>query len=176
VQLLIPNYYHSTLELIETSEIQALEARVGRRQLGVQLASHGEGRDGLQDGERRAPLARRRQVADADLVAREREAPLTALLHREHLHLAEVHLAVEHPHADSGGRPGGGGDATTATDPASQCPRRRGSRRGHREWGIGVGKERERECNFTQREQVLAPARLPRFGGDAEPRVLVCGE
>lgn len=151
----------TNLELVETSEIQALEARVGRRKLGLQLAPYGEGRDGLQDSERRAPLARRREVADADLVGREREPPLAVPLHREDLHLAKERLAVEHPHADSGGRPGGGGGATAATDNASQGPQRRGSRRGHREWGIGVRKEREGECNFTQREQVPAPARLP---------------
>jgi hypothetical protein len=129
----------TNLELVETSEVQAVEAREGRHQLGLQLASHGEGRDGLQDGERRAPLARRREVADADLVAGEREAPLAPLLHREHLHLAEEHLAVEHPHAD----PGGGGGATAATGPASRGPQRQGARRGHREWGIG-GARREK--------------------------------
>lgn len=122
----------ANLELVETNVVQAVEAREGRHQLGLQLTSHGEGRDGLQDGERRAPLARRREVADADLVAGEREAPLAPLLHREHLHLAEEHLAVEHPHADPGGRPGGGGGATAATGPASRDPQRRRARRGHR--------------------------------------------
>jgi hypothetical protein len=49
----------TNLELTEASEVQAVEARVGRRRLGQKLASHGEGRDGVQDGEGRAPLARR---------------------------------------------------------------------------------------------------------------------
>lgn len=35
--------------------------------LGLELEAHGEGGDGLKDGEGRAPLAQRRQVADSDL-------------------------------------------------------------------------------------------------------------
>lgn len=82
---------------------------MGRERLGLELASHGEGRDCLQDGEGRAPLAGRREVADADLVAGERQGPLGPRLNRENLRLAEEHVAVEHPHAapDGGGRGGG---------------------------------------------------------------------
>lgn len=108
---------------------------MGRHQLGLELASHGEGRDGLQDGERRTPLARRREVADADLVARERQAPLGPLLHREHLRLAEEHVAVEHPHGD----PTGGGTGPSSGD--GRLGRGAGRRHRGREGGIG---EREK--------------------------------
>lgn len=152
-----------------------MEARVGRHQLGLQLASHGEGRDGLKDGEGWAPLAHRREVADADLVAREREAPIAPLLHREHLHLAEEHLAVEHPHADPGGRPGGGGGATAATGPAPRDPQRRGARRGHREWGIGGARRERGECNFTP-AQSGAPACPPPASAEKRSRGFLVSE
>jgi hypothetical protein len=97
---------------------------VGRHRLSLELASHGERRDGLQGGEGRAPRACRREVADADLVSWEREPALESLLHREHLHLAKEHFAVEHRHPDPGGR------SNAAF--ASVGRQRRRARRGHR--------------------------------------------
>lgn len=150
---------------------------MGRHRLGLELASHGEGRDGLKGGEGRAPPAGGREVTDADLVAGEREPALGSLSHLEHLHLAEEHVAVEHRHADPGG--GSDGGATAADPAASRGRQRRRARRGH----PGVSEESgetegagaqfrftpfERQCDASQ-----ARARLPLpASAGREPRVL----
>lgn len=112
VQFLVSNHHHRALVLVEAGEVEAVKAGVER--LGLELASHGEGRDGLEYGEGRAALAGRREVADADLVAGEGQGPLGPGLNRENLGLAEGDVAVEHPHGDPasgrGRRGGGAGD------------------------------------------------------------------
>jgi hypothetical protein len=44
-----------------------MKSRVGKDGLGLELASHGEGRNCLEEGDRWAPLAGRREVDDVDL-------------------------------------------------------------------------------------------------------------
>ena len=130
---------------------------MGRERLGLELASHGEGRDCLQDAEGRAALAGGREVADADLVAGERQGPLGPELHRENLRLAEEHVAVEHRHADPGaGRRGG------AAQERRGAEHRHGGNR--RSWRLGGG-----EGNGGSVRNARPPCVRPR----SEPRVLV---
>lgn len=59
--------------------------------LGLELAADGERGDGLQDGEGRAPLAGRREVADAYLVAGEGEGVVVG---GEYLSFSEAHFSM----------------------------------------------------------------------------------
>jgi hypothetical protein len=79
----------ANLVVVEANPAELVKAGAGKEGLGLELKSHGEGRDYPNEGDVRAPLAGRQGVAAADLVSGVREGPLGVGLHRENLRIAE---------------------------------------------------------------------------------------
>lgn len=92
MQFLVPDHHDRSLALLEAGNVEPEEQRFSVHGFGLDFAWDGEGGDGVEDGEWRAPLAGRGQVTDANLVVWELEG---LVLCGEDLGFSQARVAME---------------------------------------------------------------------------------